>query len=86
LTQAGARALGRQGINMNCVSPGVVRSPMTQDTFSDPAFVERHTGEVVFGRAGEARDIAYPIVLLCSDRLGWVVGADLNVSAGQVIY
>jgi NAD(P)-dependent dehydrogenase (short-subunit alcohol dehydrogenase family) len=86
LTQGGARALGRQGINMNCVSPGVVHSPLTKDVFSRPGYLERHTGEVVFGRRGEARDIAYPIVLLCSDRMGWVVGADLNVSAGQVIY
>jgi len=86
LTQGGARQLGRQGINMNCVSPGNVRTPMTRAMFSDPATEERIKGDVVFGRIGDGRDIAYPIVLLCSDRMGYVVGADLNVSAGQVIY
>ena len=86
LTLGGARQLGRHGINMNCVSPGNVRSPMTEFMFSDPDREEQVRQEVVFGRIGDARDIAYPIVFLCSDRAGWIVGADLNVSAGQVIY
>lgn len=86
LTLGGARQLGRHGINMNCVSPGNVRSPMTEFMFSDPEQEEQVRQQVVFGRVGDARDIAYPIVFLCSDRAGWIVGADLNVSAGQVIY
>lgn len=86
LTQGGARQLGRQGINMNCVSPGNVRTPMTKAMFSDPETEERIKNEVVFERIGDGRDIAYPIVFLCSDRSGWIVGADLNISAGQVIY
>lgn len=86
LTLGGARQLGRHGINMNCVSPGNVRSPMTRAMFSDPETVERIRKEVVFGEIGTARDIAYPIVFLCSDKARWIVGADLNVSAGQVIY
>jgi 3alpha(or 20beta)-hydroxysteroid dehydrogenase len=86
ITTGGARGLGRHGINMNCVSPGNVRSPMTEWMFADPDRKENVRKQVVFGRIGEARDIAYPIVFLCSDRAGWIVGADLNVSAGQVIY
>jgi NAD(P)-dependent dehydrogenase (short-subunit alcohol dehydrogenase family) len=86
LTQGGARMLGRHGINMNCVSPGNVRSPMTQAMFSDPERVEQIKSQVVFGTVGDALDIAWPIVFLCSDRARWIVGADLNVSAGQVIY
>ena len=86
MTLGGARQLGRHGINMNCVSPGNVRTPMTTVMFSDPETEERIRNEVVFGHIGTGRDIAYPIVFLCSDRAGWIVGADLNVSAGQVIY
>jgi NAD(P)-dependent dehydrogenase (short-subunit alcohol dehydrogenase family) len=86
LTLGGARSLGRHGINMNCVSPGNVRSPMTERMFSDPETEERIRGQVVFGYIGDSRDVAYPIVFLCSDRARWIVGADLNVSAGQVIY
>lgn len=86
LTLGGARGLGRHGINMNCVSPGNVRSPMTEFMFSDPAREAAVAGEVVFGYVGDSRDIAYPIVFLCSERAHWIVGADLNVSAGQVVY
>jgi 3alpha(or 20beta)-hydroxysteroid dehydrogenase len=86
LTLGGARTLGHHGINMNCVSPGNVRSPMTKAMFSDPETAERIRQEVVFGEIGDARDIAWPIVFLCSDKARWIVGADLNVSAGQVIY
>ena len=86
LTQGAARQLGRQGINVNCVSPGNVRTPMTVGLFSDRDTEERIRNDIVFGHIGTGRDIAYPIVFLCSDRAGWIVGADLNVSAGQVIY
>ena len=86
LTLGGARQLGRHGINMNCVSPGNVRSPMTEFMFSDPEREKAVSDEVVFGYVGESKEIAYPIVFLCSDKAKWIVGADLNVSAGQVIY
>ena len=86
ITLGGARALGRHGINMNCVSPGNVRSPMTEAMFSDPDTAERIRKDVVFGEIGDARDVAWVIVFLCSDKARWVVGADVNVSAGQVIY
>ena len=86
LTLGGARGLGKHGINMNCVSPGNVRSPMTEFMFSDPQREEQVRSEVVFGRIGDSVDIAYPIVFLCSEWARWIVGADLNVSAGQVIY
>ncbi len=41
------------------------------------------TGAV--GGMGEESAIAWPIVFLCSEKARWIVGADLNVSAGQVI-
>ena len=71
---------------MNCVSPGNVRSPMTKVMFSDPDTEERIRQQVVFGTIGTGQDVAWPIVFLCSDKAKWIVGADLNVSAGQVIY
>jgi NAD(P)-dependent dehydrogenase (short-subunit alcohol dehydrogenase family) len=86
LTLGGARTLGRHGINMNCVSPGNVRSPMTVDFFRQPGMEENIKNQVVFGYIGDSKDIAYPIVFLCSDKAKWIVGADINVSAGQVIY
>jgi len=86
ITQGGARYLGQHGINMNCVSPGNVRSPMTRKMFSDPEREESIRQQIVFGEIGTAKDIAAPIVFLCSDQARYIVGADLNVSAGQVIY
>ena len=59
---------------------------MTVKMFSNPETEERIRQQVVFGRIGDSRDVAWPIVFLCSDRAAWIVGADLNVSAGQVIY
>ena len=40
---------------------------------------EREEGEaaqqVVFGRIGDSRDVAYPIVFLCSDRAQWIISS-----------
>ena len=41
---------------------------------------------LIFGDIGDGKDIAYPMVFLRSDKAKWIVGADLNVSAGRVVY
>jgi NAD(P)-dependent dehydrogenase (short-subunit alcohol dehydrogenase family) len=88
MTLGGARQLGRYGINMNCVSPGNVLSPMTEWFLGDPEseMAKERRDQVVFGYIGDALDIVPAIVFLCSDLAHWIVGADLNISAGQVIY
>ena len=78
LTKTGALEYGQQGVRINAVCPGMIRTPMTQvegmkevcDTLSvtSPA-----------GRMGEPEEIAGAVLYLCSDDASFVNGQALAV-------
>ena len=91
-----AVALGQHGINVNCVSPGMVLTPIYReielkgwsvgDEFA-PEFEAMMKGErmIEMERFGTGLDIARAILFLVSDLGKYVTAVDLNVSAGQVM-
>jgi NAD(P)-dependent dehydrogenase (short-subunit alcohol dehydrogenase family) len=94
LTARSAVALGKYGINVNCVSPGMVLTPIfgrmeLKGKLDEPLSPEFHQ-MMTFGRVleidryGTGLDIAKAILFLVSDLGEYVTGVDLNVSAGQV--
>ncbi|MBS3781508.1 MAG: glucose 1-dehydrogenase [Candidatus Thermoplasmatota archaeon] len=71
-----------EGININSISPGVIKTEMTEQFRSDPdmkAFMEQNTP---YKRLGEPEDIAYAAVFLASDESNFINGEDLLVDGG----
>ncbi|HTK45406.1 MAG TPA: SDR family NAD(P)-dependent oxidoreductase [Patescibacteria group bacterium] len=85
MTRGLARALGPDGITVNCVAPGNVRTPMLMDGL-DPAIYERMREQTPLGEVAEPEDIAGPILFLASDHARHVTGATINVSGGFLMY
>jgi 3-oxoacyl-[acyl-carrier protein] reductase len=83
LTRSLAMAWGREGIRVNLVAPGLVRSKMTAVTFADPKRVEATERAVPLGRVGEPDDLAGPILFLASDAARYVTGTSLLVDGGM---
>jgi 3-oxoacyl-[acyl-carrier protein] reductase len=83
LTRSLAMAWGREGIRVNLVAPGLVRSKMTAVTFADPQRVEATERAVPLGRVGEPEDLAGPILFLASDAARYVTGTSLLVDGGM---
>jgi 3-oxoacyl-[acyl-carrier protein] reductase len=83
LTRSLAMAWGRDGIRVNLVAPGLVRSKMTAVTFADPKRVEATERAVPLGRVGEPDDLAGPILFLASDAARYVTGTSLLVDGGM---
>jgi 3-oxoacyl-[acyl-carrier protein] reductase len=82
-TRAAAADLGRDGINVNAVAPGFVRTPMTAGL---PAEVlEAAARSSVFGRLGEAEEVASVVAFLCSDAARYVTGEVIRVDGGQTL-
>ena len=86
LVRALAVDVGPDGIRVNAVAPGLVRTPMAyigRDDFDElvPAIAERHP----LRRIGEPGDIAGPVAFLLSDASAWITGQTLVVDGGFTI-
>jgi NAD(P)-dependent dehydrogenase (short-subunit alcohol dehydrogenase family) len=77
-----AKEVGADGIRVNCVRPGVIRTEIHLAS-GDPARVDRIGSAAPLGRAGEADEIARTILWLASDEASYISGALLDVSGGR---
>lgn len=76
--------LAPRGITVNSVAPGWVDTEMVAGAL-DEGGRERITASIPAGRIASARDIAGPIVFLCSDEARHITGEILNVNGGSVL-
>lgn len=82
ITKSAAGDLARYGIRVNCVAPGVVRTPMTvgqRGSIGEEPLAARTPG----GRLAEAGELAAAIVWLLSPRSSLTTGHVLPVEGGQ---
>ena len=73
---------GPQGIRSNCVSPGMVITPMSQAFYDTPGVTERRSAVVPLRRVGMPQDMADAILFLASDRASYVNGEEIIVDGG----
>lgn len=85
LTRSAALEYGPDGIRVNCVSPGFIRTALTEFAFANPAWVGPLEAATPLGRAGTADDVAKVVVFLCSDLAGYVTGQNLLVDGGSIL-
>ncbi len=74
-----ARELGGRGVTVNCVSPGLIDTPMSAGTF-EADFVTRM---VPLGRMGRPEDVAAAVAFLASDAAGYITGQVVPVNGGM---
>lgn len=74
---------GGRGVRGNTVSPGQVRTPMTEAMFQDPEIAAGRAAVVPMGRVGRPEEIAEACVFLLSDRASYVNAENLKVDGGQ---
>jgi NAD(P)-dependent dehydrogenase (short-subunit alcohol dehydrogenase family) len=70
------------GIRSNVVSPGLVRTPLTEETYRQPGFAETRAQAVPLGRVAGPEDMTGAIVFLASNRAGYVTGQELVIDGG----
>ena len=84
VTRSLARDLGPQGIRVNAVAPGVVRTDFARVLVETPAILDQILQRSALGRVGEPDEIAGPVVWLASDAASYVTGAVILVDGGHL--
>jgi 3-oxoacyl-[acyl-carrier protein] reductase len=79
-----APELGERDITVNSVAPGWVDTEMCEQPFSGDGR-ERIAATIPLKRIAAPRDIAGPIVFLCSDLARHITGEIVNVNGGSVL-
>ena len=82
-TRSSAQELGGKGIRVNCIIPGVIRTPMTSKYIDDN--FEKIIKPIALNRIGNAKDIANVVLFLSSDYSSYITGASLEVSGGKYL-
>jgi 3-oxoacyl-[acyl-carrier protein] reductase len=85
LTKSLSSELAPRGIRVNCVAPGWVTTEMSAAALGDPETGPRIAAGIPVGRPGSPREIAGPVVFLCTPLAGFISGEVLNVNGGAVL-
>jgi len=82
LVQVAALELGAQGIRVNAIGPGLVRTGLTEGAFSMPAIVDEYVENTPMGRHSGPEEIAALVAFLGSDEAGYISGSLYLIDGG----
>jgi 3-oxoacyl-[acyl-carrier protein] reductase len=82
-TLSAAKELAPQGIRVNAIAPGFIRTAMTENLCEDVK--ARRIASIALGRIGEPEDIADVALFLASDLSAYVTGQVIGVDGGMVL-
>jgi 3-oxoacyl-[acyl-carrier protein] reductase len=80
LTRVLAKEVASEGVRVNCIAPGLVRSDMGKKLIG--FFGEGLVQTIPLGRAGEPDEIGKAAVFLVSDDASWITGKILRIDGG----
>jgi NAD(P)-dependent dehydrogenase (short-subunit alcohol dehydrogenase family) len=82
LTKALAIEVAPDGVRVNSVAPGNVRTAMNRHLFADPDYERAALAATPAGRIGEVEDIVGAVLFLASDQAAYANGTTLVVDGG----
>ena len=74
--------LAKDNVRVNCISPGFVLTPMTENILTDNEILNSRLSSVPMKRLGNPMEIANAILYLASDESSFVTGIDLVIDGG----
>jgi 3-oxoacyl-[acyl-carrier protein] reductase len=78
-----AKELGRSGIRVNAVAPGVIETALTEGLSEDA--VAANIGRTPLGRLGRPEDVAKAILFLAGDDASFITGQVLGIDGGLTL-
>ena len=85
LTRALAQELGKSGIRVNAIAPGLVKTDFSRASWeNNPEFVRQYSDQMPLGRLGETSDIVGAALFLASDASSYVTGHTILIDGGAL--
>jgi len=85
LARAMAREFGGENIRINCITPGLIETDITQGKLT-PEKKQEISDTIPLARLGRADDVAGACVFLASDLSAYCTGITLDVNGGMLIH
>jgi NAD(P)-dependent dehydrogenase (short-subunit alcohol dehydrogenase family) len=85
IARSAAIDLGRHGIRVNAVAPGVVDTPIAALVVHNPELAPEYLKTIPLGRFGMPRDIADAVLFLASSEASYITGQMLVIDGGQTL-
>ena len=83
LTRALAAELGKDGVRVNAIGPGLIETPLNAQTrATNPGLVKGFLEHTPLGRTGKPEDIVGPAIFLASDLSAYVTGCIIMADGG----
>ncbi|MES2944489.1 MAG: SDR family oxidoreductase [Pseudomonadota bacterium] len=76
---------GPQGVRVNAISPGLIRTPLSSGLMVDASFMQRRLAATPLRRVGEPHEVAGVAVMLASAAGAFVTGQNMVVDGGTLI-
>jgi 3-oxoacyl-[acyl-carrier protein] reductase len=84
LTRAAAKELGRYGITVNAVCPGMIDTELTRESAASD-LLDRLAAGFPVPRLGTSREVADLICFAASESAGYITGASLDINGGDLM-
>jgi NAD(P)-dependent dehydrogenase (short-subunit alcohol dehydrogenase family) len=77
-----AAEVGRRGVRVNAIAPGIVETPLTAQIQDRPDWYQAYADKAALGRWAKPSELAGAVVFLASDAASYVTGSQLFVDGG----
>ena len=81
MSKSFALEYGKKNININCVSPGFIKTEMTDKI--DQNYKEILKSRIPLDRFGEPKEVANTVLFLCSNLADYITGETIHVNGGM---
>jgi NAD(P)-dependent dehydrogenase (short-subunit alcohol dehydrogenase family) len=85
LVRAAALDLAADGVRLNAVSPGIIRTPLAAPLTESPDVAKAFLRDVPMNRFGESDEIADTVLFLASDEASYITGQNIVVDGGMTL-
>lgn len=86
LTRTLAAEWADRGIRVNCMSPGIIRTALIEESDALRPLVDAWLAQIPLGRLGEVTDLQAGIVYLAGDASDYMTGHNLVIEGGQTLW